>query len=121
MRRRCYDTAFKDFPYYGGRGIAVCNTWRESFEQFYADMGDRPAKHTIDRIDVNGDYGPANCRWAIHEKQMNNTRRNRYLSYNGKTLSMADWAREVGIPYYRLRGRLTLCKWPLGKALGLEE
>lgn len=78
MKSRCYDPNFKHFPYYGGRGIKVCERWRNSFENFLADMGKRPPGKTLDRHpDQNGDYKPSNCRWATKTQQQNNMRSNR--------------------------------------------
>ena len=75
MKDRCTNKNNKNFHHYGGRGIIVCKEWMDSFEQFLKDMGSRPSDmHSIDRIDVDGNYDPNNCRWATHKEQMNNTR-----------------------------------------------
>ena len=75
MKNRCYCPNQTAYPNYGGRGISVCDVWRSNFNQFYKDMGLRPsAEHSLDRINVNGNYEPINCRWATHEEQVNNRR-----------------------------------------------
>jgi hypothetical protein len=93
-------------PIYGGRGIKVCDRWVNNFENFLADMGKKPTpKHSIDRINSNGDYTPENCRWATAKEQLNNTNRNVKVSYLGKTLSIAQWAEYLGINERTLRNR----------------
>lgn len=74
MRARCYQQTYKGFHNYGGRGIKVCDRWRNSFEEFLADMGTRSPGTTLDRIDVNGNYEPGNCRWATTAEQRMNQR-----------------------------------------------
>jgi hypothetical protein len=120
MRRRCFDINFKDYHLYGGRGIRISRRW-DNFEGFLADMGERPDGMTLDRIDSNGHYTPANCRWASRRTQGNNTRRNHTLTYEGVTLTLAEWSRKTGIPYSRLRARINLLGWPVGKALDMEN
>ena len=76
MIKRCEEPTFITFKNYGGRGIKVCKRWRESYERFLADMGRKPThKHTLDRINVDGDYKPSNCRWATWKQQNNNKRK----------------------------------------------
>ena len=75
MKDRCYNPNYKGFPRYGGRGIKVCDRWRDSFENFLADLGERPLGRTLDRINNNGDYEFGNCRWATKSEQNYNRRR----------------------------------------------
>lgn len=96
MRRRCEDPAVKAYPAYGGRGIKVCDRW-QSFEHFYADMGERPSPaHSLERLDNDGDYCPENCVWATREVQVRNKRSTRLIMANGETLHLAEWARRLG-------------------------
>jgi len=91
MRTRCRNPHGKMFENYGGRGITICERW-ESFENFYADMGDRPFKRaSIDRIDNDGDYTPENCRWANDVEQLNNTRHNVKITIDGVTHNIFQW------------------------------
>jgi hypothetical protein len=97
MMYRCYDKKNSMFKHYGGRGISVCNQWFD-FDVFVKDMGHRPSKkHSIDRINNNGNYEPSNCRWATEIEQKNNMRTNRRFTLWGKTKTMAEWARVAGI------------------------
>lgn len=98
MKHRCNCTTSDVFKYYGGRGIKVCDRWNDSFENFLEDMGERPSpQHTLDRIDVNGDYCPENCRWATRYEQSNNMRKTLIFEYDNKTQSLSDWCNELGI------------------------
>lgn len=88
------DHAYKD---YGGRGVKVCDRWQK-FDNFYADMGERPSNnHSIDRINVNGDYEPSNCRWATTSEQQRNKRTNVKVTWRGETWVLADLCRHLGI------------------------
>ena len=89
---------------YGGRGIGVVDRWLD-FENFFADMGERPDGTSIDRIDVNGPYGPSNCRWATALEQANNTRCNRLVPLDGEVVTVAEMSRRLGISYEQARNR----------------
>lgn len=100
MKSRCYDINHESYQDYGGRGVIVCEQWKDSFEVFLADMGLKPSsRHSIDRINVNGNYDPSNCRWATKKQQADNTRRNRWFEYNGEKMIMQDWADRFGVHY----------------------
>lgn len=95
--RRCANPNQTGFEHYGGRGIKVCDRWMESFENFLTDMGEPPSKrHSIERVDVNGNYEPSNCIWAMPDVQARNKRNVRQIEFNGRTMTIADWARELG-------------------------
>jgi hypothetical protein len=107
MINRCTNEKLDNFNNYGGRGITVCNRWLKSFENFLADMGEKPSKkHSIDRIDVNSNYSPVNCRWATQKEQSNNRRSNILITYNGTTQTAAQWADELGVKRQLLYRRL---------------
>lgn len=96
MRERCLKNTHRQFQSYGGRGITVCEAWN-TFENFLADMGERPEGTSIDRIDNDGNYEPGNCRWATSSEQGNNRRTCRMLEIDGETLSVALWSKRSGI------------------------
>lgn len=107
MMDRCHNPVSTSYPRYGGRGIFVCDRWRESFENFLADMGPRPSpEHSIDRIDNDGPYSPDNCRWATDVEQANNKRNNHRLEYAGRKQTIAEWARELGMSDRVIRSRI---------------
>ena len=106
MRLRCNSPSNPAYPYYGGRGVAVCDRWAQSFDAFYADMGPRPSpRHSIDRIDNDGPYDPANCRWATPQEQARNRRSTTLLAHDGVVLSLAEWGRRIGIDQRTVRRR----------------
>jgi hypothetical protein len=130
MRRRCENPIRTDFKHYGGRGIVVCHAWRTSFVQFFADVGPRPTpRHSLDRKDNNGHYScgtcsecvqrnwPANYRWLEKIGQMNNIRTNRSFSFQGRTQTVSQWAREFHLPTSALWARLFTLNWSTLRAL----
>jgi hypothetical protein len=97
MHTRCSNPKFKDFRYYGGRGIAVCERWK-SFSNFFADMGQRPSpRHSIDRRDSDGPYAPENCRWATSAEQANNKSTTILITIGGVTKPLAEWCAQRGV------------------------
>lgn len=96
MKARCSCSTNKDFEKYGGRGIGVCHRWMD-FENFYADMGDPLPRMSLDRIDVNGNYEPSNCRWATFTTQNRNRRDSIYVEYEGKRMHLNEVAAVLGI------------------------
>lgn len=116
MIHRCTNKNNDYYANYGGRGITVCSEWRHSFEQFYADMGEKPEGTSIDRIDNDKGYSKENCRWATWSEQNRNRRDNNNITYNGRTQCIAAWAEELNLK------RRTICKriklgWSIKKTL----
>ena len=116
MLTRCNNKNDTRYQWYGGRGITVCDRWSK-FENFLADMGERPEKMTLDRIDTNGNYCPENCRWATNKQQHRNKRSNRLLTHDGETKCVAEWAETVGISQGALASRIDVYGWSVEKAL----
>lgn len=116
MLSRCHNKNNKAYMHYGQRGIVVCKRWCSSFEMFLRDMGERPEGMSLDRIDNNGDYRPKNCRWASTKTQSRNTRTTLRLSFQGRTMCLADWAETLDVSYGTLRSRL-LHGWSTEDAL----
>ena len=124
MNERCYNKNAQSFHNYGGRRITVCDEWkgREGFENFLKwslENGYREGL-SIDRIDVNGNYEPSNCRWITQKEQSNNTRMNKILEYNGEKHTAKQWAEILGIPYKRLMKRL-YSGWSVERAFEMHK
>ena len=116
MIERCTNPKSGKWSVYGGRGIRVCERWL-TFELFLADMGERPsAKHSLDRIDVDGDYEPGNCRWATQREQQRNRRNNHIVEYRGERACLAEWAERTGIRHHTILYRLR-SGWSVDEAL----
>src|SRR5262245_27864766 len=118
IRRRCYARQLPDYRHYGGRGITMCERWRESYQQFLIDVGRRPTPdHTLDRIDNNGNYEPGNVRWATRKEQSRNQRTNLLITIGGQTKCLSEWSEVSGIPACTIRQRLAVYKWPPARLL----
>jgi hypothetical protein len=106
MISRCYQSNFPSFHRYGGRGIRVCESWRDDFLAFLNDMGTRLEGYTLDRIDNNGNYEPNNCRWASRKEQSNNRSNHHYVLFKGEQLTIAEMAQKLGVTWYFIRDRI---------------
>ena len=116
MKRRCDLKTHAVYKDYGGRGITVCDRWLD-FQNFYSDMGEPPFDGaSIDRIDVNGGYSPDNCRWATKEEQALNKRNSKYITFNGVTKHLNEWARILGICKSTLCTRMYQRGWSIDRA-----
>lgn len=117
MMMRCYNKKVINYYCYGGRGIEVCERWRDDFWAFVEDISPRPSsKHTIERIDNNHAYQPGNCRWATRMEQNRNQRSNNFITAFGKTQISVDWAKETGLSRRTINRRLKL-GWSADDAL----
>jgi hypothetical protein len=118
MKTRCYNPKAEHFKYYGGRGISVCEAWRNSFNAFYlwAISHGYASNLTLDRIDGNGNYEPSNCHWADMHFQNNHTKKNHYITHNGETKTAAEWAKQYGIHRSVLNNRIRR-GWTFEKAV----
>jgi len=119
MRQRCEDSNTKDYKRYGGRGISVCEEWKNDFEIFESwmlgngyDVDAAKGKCTIDRIDADGNYSPENCRIVDVIDQGSNKKNNRVIEYNGETKTISEWARITGYSVQMIRHRLEIGKTP---------
>lgn len=115
MMARCYNKNHEHYKQYGGRGIKVCRRWHW-FKNFFADLGPRPDGLSLERVNVNGNYEPSNCKWATHKEQMRNTRRNKHYELDGEKKTLGEWAKKYGIDYHTVFARIKY-GWELREAL----
>ena len=121
-KSRCYNPKASRYEHYGGKGITVCTEWRDNFQAFH----DWAISHgyrddlSIDRIDVNGNYEPGNCRWATAKKQSNNLSVNRKITFNKVTKTLSEWAAITGIDRRTIAARLDLQGWTVEQALTVQ-
>lgn len=116
--QRCINPKNCNYPHYGARGISVCERWRESFENFFADMGRKPASHyQIDRIDNDGNYEPTNCRWVTPRANTRNRRCVLMVEYQGETLPLVELAERHGLPRLLVYDRVVRSGWTVAAAV----
>lgn len=118
MKQRCLNTENPHFADYGGRGITVCEEWKDDFQAFYqwATANGYKDGLTIERKNNDGDYCPQNCVWTTIDKQQRNKRNVRLITYNGETKTLTEWARELNIDYSTLHKRINYSHWSVEKA-----
>lgn len=116
IHKRCENPNDKGWKDYGGRGIKVCDRWRD-YELFLRDMGEAPPGMSLEREDNDGNYEPGNCHWATTIEQSNNKRSNVKFKFNGRYLSVKEIAREIPMPYHTLWQRLYRLHWPFHRAI----
>lgn len=117
MVSRCHDPRDLAFARYGGRGITVCQRWRESLDAFIEDMGPRPAGYQLDRKENDGNYEPGNVRWATRKQNQRNRRNSTMVEHRGRTQHLYDWADELGINPRTLYKRIAVLGWSPERAL----
>jgi hypothetical protein len=97
MIERCTNEKHPHFDRYGGRGITICDRWKQSFTAFLEDMGDRPDGLTLERIKTDGNYEPGNCKWATYQEQNRNKTNGTQLTLNDETMSITEWSERLGV------------------------
>ena len=119
MKNRCYNKSDEHYKWYGARGIAVCDEWKDDFMSFYdwSMNNGYDDNLTIDRIDVNGNYEPNNCRWANAKQQQRNRRNNKRITYKGVTKSLIEWCETLGLKYDTIINRINKLHWTIERAL----
>lgn len=121
MKKRCYNKNSQNYSHYGGRGIKICQEWRDDFMNFYNWAMNNGYKEglTIDRTDVDKDYSPSNCQWANWKTQQRNRTNTRYITINDETRSLSEWCEILSLNYKRVYQRLYRDHWSIEKALEL--
>jgi hypothetical protein len=119
MKNRCTSPKNKGYMNYGGRGITLCEEWMNDPDAFIRWANENGYKDglTIERVNVNGNYCPENCRWVDRKEQANNTRTNLFIEYNGETRTLSQWAEHIGIKMNTLYQRIVIAGWPIEKAM----
>lgn len=115
MKSRCYNSNVRQYCDWGGRGIQVCDRWKD-FQCFYSDMGEPDENETIERIDVNKDYYRENCVWLDRKLQARNTRRTKLIEYQGKFMTLMEWSQLLEIKRSTLAQRIYVYKWDIPRA-----
>ncbi len=116
IKQRCYNPRHTHYDSYGGRGIKMCDSWRDSFEAFYEDMGPRPKGQTLDRIDNDKGYSKENCRWATRKTQSRNTRSNHMVTFDGVEMTLKELSESAVVDYPTLVWRVNQ-GWDLTRAI----
>jgi hypothetical protein len=119
MKQRCYNENHSSYKRYGGRGITVCDEWKNDFVEFrnWAINNGYKDGLTLDRINNNGDYEPSNCRWATLLEQANNKSNNRYITYDGETKTYSEWCRIKNYNRHLIQERINMYHWSEKDAL----
>lgn len=122
MKARCYNEHYKRYYDYGGRGITVCDEWRNDFMTFYNwAMNSGYNEHlTIDRINNDGNYEPSNCRWSDRKTQQRNKRTSKFITYNGERKHLMEWCEKLNLDYNVIYNRLYNCHWSIDRAFNEE-
>lgn len=119
MKERCYNPNHNHYKHYGARGITICDEWKNDFQSFYdwAMSNDYKEDLTIDRIDVNGNYEPSNCRWITNKEQQRNRTNNKLITINGETKCLPEWCELLNLNYNTVRTRINNYHWSPERAL----
>lgn len=115
MKQRCHTPTNKSYPRYGGKGITVCEEWRNSFEAFASSVGPRPSGLTLDRIKSSKGYEPGNVRWATYTQQARNTSRNHLHTIDGITRCLAEWCEVLNEPWTTVKKRVAAGRDPFAR------